>query len=320
MRSAIFGVVMTAVMTVGAGGQPGRFRSGIDVVHVGVMVEDGQGRFVSQLKSQDFELREDGVPQDITYFVRGDAEFQHGDAEALKLRLGLLLDTSGSMTDDMSFARTAAIRFLKALPEAHDITLVDFDTEVRVARYGVADFPRIVERIRTRTPEGWTALWDALGIYLDGIHFLDGRKVLVIYTDGGDTRSAQTFGDVMAMLKASDVIVYAIGFLQHQPSSVRMAQQMQLSRLTELTGGQAYFPLSKEALDEVYRKVVAQVRAQYSLGFVSSNREMDGTWRELDISLKGEHLQDLKIRARSGYYAPLREAAGVQAPATPFRP
>lgn len=309
----MFGLAMAAVIVAvtagGVRGQPGRFRSGIDLVHVGVMVEDERGRFVSELNAEDFELREDGRPQEITYFVRGDEDFQHGDAEALKLRLGLLLDTSGSMTDDMSFARTAAIRFLKALPESHDITLVDFDTEVRVARYGFADFPRIIERIRTRTPEGWTALWDALGIYLDGIQFLDGRKVLVIYTDGGDTRSAQTFGDAMAMLKASDAIVYAIGFLQHQPTSVRMAQQMQLSRLTELTGGQAYFPLSKEALDEVYRKVVAQVRAQYSLGFVSSNRDMDGTWRELDISLKGEHLKDLKVRARSGYYAPLREAA-----------
>jgi Ca-activated chloride channel homolog len=211
------------------------------------------------------------------------------------------------MTDDMSFARTAAIRFLNALPEAHDITLVDFDTEVRVARYGYRDFPRLVERIRTRRPDGWTALWDAMGIYIDGIHSLDGRKVLVVYSDGGDTRSAQTFADVVSMLRTSDVTVYAIGFLQHQSPSVRSTQQMQLRQLTEVTGGQAYFPLSKKGLDEVYAQVVGQVRAQYGIGFVSTNAKMDGTWRKIDVRLKGVHLKDLKIRARRGYYAPLRD-------------
>ena len=131
----------------------------------------------------------------------------------VKRPVHLLLDTSGSMAEDIGLARTAAIRFIKALPEAHDITLVDFDTEVRVARYGLADLPRLIERIRTRRTDGWTALYDAIGIYLDGLHSIDGRKVLVIYTDGGDTRSAQTFTDILDMLKASDVTVYGIGFL-----------------------------------------------------------------------------------------------------------
>ena len=224
MRSVILGTAIVAAAATGVLGQQGRFRAEVDLVNVAVMVMDRQGNFISDLKPDDFALFEDGAPQHVTHFLRGDT-----DADALNLRLGLLLDTSGSMQEDIALARTAAIRFLKELPEAHDVTLVDFDTEVRVARYGLADLPRLIERIRTRKTDGWTALYDAMGIYLDGMHGLDGRKILVVYTDGGDTRSAQTFTDILDMLKASDVIVYGIGFLQHQPTSVRNEQKLRLA-------------------------------------------------------------------------------------------
>jgi Ca-activated chloride channel family protein len=302
VRAVIIGAAIVAATATGVLGQQGRFRAEVDLVNIAVMVMDRQGNFISDLKVDDFTLLEDGARQQVTHFLRGDAE-----AEALNLRLGLLLDTSGSMQDDIALARTAAIRFLKELPEAHDVTLVDFDTEVRVARYGLADLPRLVERIRTRRTAGWTAFYDALGIYLDGVQELDGRKILVVYTDGGDTRSAQTFSDVLEMLKASDVIVYGIGFLQHQPSSVRNEQKMRLQQLADVTGGQTFFPTSTKALNQVFDQIVAQVRAQYSLGFVSTNTTHDGSWRKVDVRLNPSHLQTLRVRSRRGYYAPLRD-------------
>ena len=134
MRSVILGTAIVAAAATGVLGQQGRFRAEVDLVNVAVMVMDRQGNFISDLKPDDFALFEDGAQQQVTHFLRGDT-----DADALNLRLGLLFDTSGSMQEDIGLARTAAIRFLKELPEAHDITLVDFDTEVRVARYGLAD-------------------------------------------------------------------------------------------------------------------------------------------------------------------------------------
>ena len=308
IRAGVAGVLAGAV-TAGLSAQQGRYRSSIELVNVGVMVFDKRGNFITDLKEGDFELFEEGQRQDVTFFSRGDT-----GAEAQNLRLGLLFDTSGSMTDDIRFARTAAIKFLNGLPEAEDITLVDFDTEVRVARYGQNDFPRLVERIRGRKPDGWTALYDALGIYLDGADELDGRKVLVIYTDGGDTRSAITFSESLEMLRASDVTVYAIGFLEHQSASLRNEQKMRLQQLTEITGGQAFFPASTRVLDQVYERVLAQIRAQYSLGFTSSNPRKDGTWRKVEVRLTGEHLQGLKVRARKGYFAPLRPGVSASAP------
>src|SRR5215212_5428110 len=266
LRWVTVGGATAVLMAAAVSAQKGRFRSSVDLVNVGVMVLDKRGNFITDLNERDFEVYEDGERQTVRYFSRGDTA---GEAE--NLRLGLLFDTSGSMQDDIELARTAAVKFLKGLPEAQDITLVDFDTEVRIARYGLQDFPRMIERIRQRKPAGLTALYDALGVYLDGLTDLDGRKVLVIYTDGGDTRSAVTFAETLAMLKMTDVTVYTVGFLEHQGGSVRAQQKMQLMQMAETTGGQAFFPASTRTLTAIFDKVVAQIRAQYSLGFVSRN-------------------------------------------------
>ena len=300
----------------GEGGQQ-RFKAGVDLVHFSVVVTDKQGSPITGLKAEDFELVEEGKPQSITYFSEGDADSGARLSETLPLRLGLALDTSGSMDRDISDVRTGAIKFLLANDSAVDFTLVDFDTEVRVARFSPQDYPRLVERIRARKPDGWTALYDAMGIYLDGMHGQDGRKILVVYTDGGDTRSAQTFSDIVDMLKASDVIVYGIGFLQHQPTSVRNEQKLRLQQLADVTGGQTFFPTSSKALTQVFDQIVSQVRAQYSLGFVSSNIERDGTWRRVEVRLTPSHLQTLRVRARKGYYAPLKELPPTAFPTRP---
>jgi Ca-activated chloride channel family protein len=306
-RALIGGVAGTLALVVGlAADQSQTFRTGVELVNVGVMVLDRRGNFVTDLAPENFELYEEGRKQSVSFFSRGET-----DSEAQQLRLGLLFDTSGSMEEDIDLARTAAVKFLKGLHEALDVTLVDFDTEVRVARYSQNDFPRLVERIRQRKPDGWTALYDALGIYLDGSGDEEGRKVLVLYTDGGDTRSAMGFTDALEMLRASDVTVYAIGFLQHQSQTGRFEQQMQLQQIAELTGGQAFFPMSTKQLDDIYLKVATQIRAQYSLGFTSTNGAKDGTWRKLEVRLAGAAAQQgLKVRARKGYYAPLQQSAG----------
>jgi Ca-activated chloride channel homolog len=299
-------ILVTFALAAAAIGSPAgqTFRSRIDLVNVGVTILDKKGSYITDLAQADFEIYEDGKKQEIKYFARGDDE----KASAVELHLGALFDTSGSMGEDLKLARTAAIKFLNTLPNAADITLVDFDTEVRVARYGQDDFPRLVERIRNRDADGWTALYDALGVYLDGAQNQDGRKILVVYTDGGDTRSHITFSDVLTLLKVSDVTVYAIGLLEHQSSSSKMDQRMKLQSITETTGGQAFFPTSEKELDKMYDKVVEEMKAQYSLGYVSTNTKMDGSWRKVDIKFTRPDLKGTKLRTRKGYFAPYKES------------
>jgi Ca-activated chloride channel family protein len=185
------------------------------------------------------------------------------------------------------------------------MTLVDFDTEVRVAKYGQRDFPRMVERIRGRTPDGETAMYDAMGVYLDGASDDEGRKVLVLYTDGGDTHSTISFGDLMTLIRASDVTVYSVGFLEH--SRGRIEERAHLQQIAEATGGQAFFPTSMKDIEASYDKVVAQIRAQYSLAYSSTNTKQDGAWRKVEIRVTRPDLKGSKILARRGYFAPYQE-------------
>ena len=269
------------------------FRAGIDLTTFGVTVTDRKGNIVTDLAREDFELLEDGRPQTLQYFAQG------AGATSPAMHVGLMIDASGSMQSDMKLAQGAAIKFLNLLPAAEDITLVDFDTKVRITRYPQRDFARLVERIRQRKPEGWTALYDALGTYLDGAGEQDGRKILVMYTDGGDTRSALRFHETLTLLKASQVTVYAIGLVDHA-GSARTQLQMTLRQMAETTGGQAFFPTAMEDVESAYEKVLAEINGQYHLGYVSSNSATDGAWRKVDIKLKRG---DLRLRARKGYFA-----------------
>jgi Ca-activated chloride channel homolog len=278
------------------------FRARTDLVSVGVTVTDRRSNYLTDLTPEEIEIFEDGARQTIEYFARGDAP----DAGP-EIHIGLLFDTSGSMGADINLSRSAAVRFLNTLPDAEDITLVDFDTEVRVAKYGQEDFPRLVERIRARKPGGFTAMYDALGVYLDGASALNGRKILVIFTDGGDTTSAIRFADVMTLIRASDVTVYSVGFLENQPGTVRAEQRTRLTQIAGESGGDAFFPLDMKQIDQAYETILSQIRAQYSLGYVSTNTRTDGAWRKVEIKVKRPNAKDLKIQSRKGYFAPYRK-------------
>jgi Ca-activated chloride channel homolog len=282
-----------------------RFKGGVDLVTFTVVVTDKQGSPITGLHPEDFELVEEGKPQSISYFAEGDPDDK--PAEVLPLRLGLALDTSGSMDRDISDVRTGVIKFLLANEAAVDFTLVDFDTEVRVTRYGPDETERLIERIRRRRPDGWTALYDAVGVYLNSIGPQDGQKILLVYTDGGDTRSELTYADLIDLLKSSDVTVYSIGYLENQSVSARSLQQSQLQRMAAVTGGQAFFPGNLKELDKIYDRIQREIAARYSIGYLSSDTRKDGAWRKVDIRLKRAELKGAKLRARSGYFAPYKD-------------
>ena len=298
-RSSVVAALVVVTVAAGFAQQP-VFRSETDLVSFGVTVTDRRGNFLTDLTSDDFEVLEDGKPQALKFFVRGVQE------EAQELHLGLLFDTSDSMGPDLNMARTAAIRFLNALPEAKDITLVDFDSEVRLAKYDQQDFPRIVERIRNRKAEGMTAMYDALGQYLQAAEQDQGRKVLLLYSDGGDTRSALGFTDVLTLLRGSDVTVFTIGFGQNRPARSRSQPQLRLTQIADESGGEAFFPFSLKEIEAAYERILVQVRAQYTVGYVSTNTVRDGRWRKVEVRVRRPDLKDVRVQTRKGYFGPYR--------------
>jgi len=301
-RPMVVAGLLTMVLATGSAAQQPVFRTTTDMVGFGVTVTDRRGNFVTDLKPEDLEIVEDGAPQEIQLFTRGDET-----ETAPEMHIGLVFDTSGSMGDDITLARSAAIKFLNTLTDAKDMTLVDFDTEVRVSKFEQASFPRLVERIRARKPDGLTALYDAIGVYLTGAADDSGRKILVMFTDGGDTRSTTTFSKLVTMLRASDATVYAIGFLEHQPGAMRSEQRQRISQIALETGGEAFFPSEMKQVEDAYAKILKQIRAQYTIGYVSSNRKQDGRWRKVEIKVKRADIAGPRIQARKGYFAPAGE-------------
>jgi VWFA-related protein len=151
-------------------------------------------------------------------------------------------------------------------------------------------------------------LYDAIGVYLDGASSQTGRKIMLLYTDGGDTRSSLRINELLDLLKASDVTVYVIGALDHQSSSARDRARSTLSVIAETTAGQAFFPTSVKELDQMYEKVLAEIRAQYTMGYLSANEKSDGTWRKIEIKMASKDARDLRLRARKGYFASYKSA------------
>jgi Ca-activated chloride channel homolog len=298
-RLGAFAIVTVLLSSLPAGQAP-PFKGRIDLVNVGVTVTDRKGNLVAGLTIDDFEILEEGKPQTVRYFAAGDA----GADERPPMHLGLLVDVSESMGEDLAFSKTAAIKFLNMLTDAVDTTVVDFDTEIRAARYSQHEYARLIERIRLKKAAGDTALYDAIGTYLDDAAGQDGRKVMLLYTDGGDTRSAIGLSELIDLLKASDVTVYAIGELEHQSATARNQQRMILQQIADVSGGRAFFPIAVKELDSVYEKVLAEIRAQYTLGYVSSDERTNGKWRKIEVRMKRG---DLKTRSRRGYFAAFRQ-------------
>ena len=290
---AVAGLAVAGLVATPAAQQA--FKSGVNLVHVPVVVTAKDGSLVRGLGRDDFQLTENGVAQTVQFFAEGTS------GDPLPLHIGLLLDVSESMGPLLGQSATAAIRFVNALDEARDVTLVDFDTQVRVARFGPDDYPRLFERIRAKKAAGSTALYDAVGMYLRSSNDQSGQRVLLLYTDGGDTTSALNFGQLEKLIKQDDVLVYSIGYLDRQ--SRMNLPQMQLTAIARDTGGEAFFPEDARELNAIYAKILDELGSRYTLGYLSTDQREDGSWRKIEIKVTKPEAAKAKVRTRPGYYA-----------------
>ena len=297
-RTALAAVALAALYTLSARAQFS-YKTNVDVAGFAVTVVNKAGEPVADLKADDFDVREDGVAQSVTYFATG------GGEDNVPLHIGLLFDTSESMDRDLAFSRNAAIKFLKTFAKAVDFTVVEFADDVRAARFSQAEFPRLVERIRSSKAKGRTSLYDAVTVFLGSAFDQTGRKVLVIFTDGDDTSSSRRWDETVRLLRASDVIVYPMGFLSNR-GSARQALQSKLMEIARLTGGRAAFPGTMKDLDPMYASITAEIQGQYLLGYVPINTARDGKWRKVEIKLKHPPSERSELRTRAGYFAPVK--------------
>jgi len=269
----------------------------VDLVLVPVTITDPLNRLVTGLDKENFQLFEGSAQQEIRTFSSEDAP----------VSLGVIFDTSGSMSSKIDRARDAVVEFFKTANPQDEFFMISFNDEPEE----VSDFTSSVDEIQNKliyaVPRKRTALLDA--IYM-GVHKMRQakfpKKALLIISDGGDNHSRYTEGEIKAMVKEADVMVYAIGIYDRyfQSEEERLGPAL-LSEIAELTGGRAFTIENPNDLADVATKIGVELRNQYVLGYRPNNGARDGKWRKIKVKLlppKG--LPPLRVYARTGYYAP----------------
>ena len=288
-----------AAATAAAQGTP-VFRAGLDLVDVTVTVRDGKGGLVSDLAAQDFVVREDGRLQTLEIFAPAALPEER---EELALNLGMLFDTSESMRKDLKLSQESAIRFLDAIPRARDLLLIFFDRDIRISRYNSENQQGIFGRILEAKGEGFTALYDAIAVYLSRVVETPGRKVLVVFTDGDDTTSQVPPQEVQRLVRSSSATIYPVAFPgAHRPNTAEALRAHSfLHSIADLSGGRVFQPTASRELAGIYQSILDELGTQYVLGYVSDNSKRDGKFRRITVELKRP---GLKVRHRAGYDAP----------------
>jgi Ca-activated chloride channel homolog len=269
----------------------------VDLVLVPVTITDPMNRLVTGLEKENFQLFEGNSAQDIRTF----------SAEDAPVSLGVIFDSSGSMSTKMDRAKEAVIEFFKTANPQDEFFMVTFSDEPEE----ITDFTNSVDDIQNRlvfaVPRRRTALLDA--IYMGVTKMRQAKypkKALLIISDGGDNHSRYTEHEIKSLVKEADVMVYAIGIYDHYASAPeeRLGPQL-LGEITELTGGRAFTIDNPNDLADVATKIGVELRNQYVLGYRPNKVVRDGKWRKIKVKLlppKG--LPPLKVYARTGYYAP----------------
>jgi Ca-activated chloride channel homolog len=288
------------------------FRSSVDLVTLAVTVTDGKDRYVPGLVQSDFQVLEDGVPQQVSYFA----------ANQLPLDLAILIDTSSSMREKLPVVHEAASRLLRTLKPTDRVEVVGFSSQTRILQAFTSDVQLAQRAVRQTVARGGTALYTAIYVALDQLTRAKSegpdairRPAIVVLTDGRDTSSLIQFDDVLERARRAGVAVYAISVVAPSTGdgdggeSRRFLDDsdVSLKTLAKETGGRAFFPREITELNGVYESVAGELSTQYALGYVPTTPRADGSFRHVLVRMVSH--PDARSRTRTGYYSPRAAAA-----------
>jgi Ca-activated chloride channel homolog len=267
------------------------FRSGSRVVASYVTVVDANNRLVTDLAREDFEILDNGRPQELTIF----------DNEVRPISVVVMLDTSISMTHRLKDLYAGAEQFLLRLLPHDKATVGGFNDKIEFATGFSSDRNSLISALKHLDFGNETHLYDAVHASLDQLEKIEGRKVILLFTDGADFGSRQGSGKALERARDNEVMIYGIGleteFFNGQ-SVVRSKPDSILNRFANETGG-GFFDLKKDAdLNAAFTRIAQELRSQYLLGF--SPASLDGKVHKLEVRMKR---LGLKTRSRRSYVA-----------------
>jgi Ca-activated chloride channel family protein len=252
-------------------------------------VEDPKGRFVGGLKATDFRLSEDGVAQQLDMFRQ----------EEVPTTFTVLMDSSQSMAPHVEFVRDAAARLASHMRPQDRMLVVPFSRHLGPVTGPTNDVRTVTDAVESAEPHGGTAIVDSLIELSSRLSNVEGRRTIVLITDGYDEHSKGAIDDALHAVKAAHATVYVVGI--GGIAGISIKGEYFLRQLARETGGRMFLPYREEDLPNVHDLIAADVQHQYVLTYTPSNQEVDGTWRRIAVAVNDPHL---KVRTRSGYFAP----------------
>ncbi len=283
--------VAAALPLAGQGGQQQPiFRSATRTVPIYATVTDAQGRLVPDLERKDFEVFDDGKRVDVSVF----------ESVVQPITVVVMLDTSGSMTMNLELLKQAATQFVIRLLPDDRARVGSFSDKIRVSPPDFTgdrdELMRILrEDIQFGNP---TALWDATDASMEALKDMPGRRVVLVFTDGADTYSRRSQGDILTRARTDEFMIYAIGLRSQMRGQGVTRPDPGLRKVAEETGG-GYFELRRtDELNSTFTRVASELHSQYALGFTP--QAMDGKVHKLEVRVTQP---GLVARARKSYVA-----------------
>ncbi len=276
--------------------EPYKISVNVDMVVLPVTVLDGKGHFVAGLKEKDFQAYENERLQKIEHFYEEDSP----------VTAVLVLDNSGSMRAKVAEVNEAALSFIKYSNPHDELGVVKFNEKATLGFPETQPFSRDPDQLRLALqrfpPRGKTALYDAIYLALTQLDKAAySKKVILILSDGGDNSSRETFHDVYSLAQRSHVLIYTIGFYEetNQERDYKL-----LKRLALTTGGESFMPDTILKIEPLCRRIAREIRAQYTLIYLPSDLDRDGTYRRIQVKVILPGRPRFTVLTRAGYFAP----------------
>jgi len=286
------------------------FRSNTRLVLLHATVIDKNGSLMTNLGRDAFTVFENNIAQQLKVFRRED----------VPVSLGLVVDNSGSMRDKRKKVESAALALIKASNPEDEVFIVNFNDDAWLDVEFTRDIKVMEEGITKIDSRGGTAMRDAVSMSIDYLkkEGKKDKKILLIITDGNDNTSTTTLERLVGKVQQTEIVVYSIGLLSEEERGEARKAKRALDAITHASGGQPYYPKEAEEVDKMSLQVAHEIRSQYVLAYTPSEQALDGTFRQIRVTVKGPNRP--VARTRTGYYA-TRDQAPPKTPAlSPAKP